>query len=122
VYGLYLVVQAYRTPEPEETDQRLALFGLPLPLSVDNVVAGTSLGLLGFSPWLAPPLFGVVTALMTLVGLQVGERSPTHSDPLRSPDRGGAHDHGRDGVARGQQRTVSPATSGIYRLLPCRHG
>ncbi len=71
-YGLFLVVQAWRTPEPEEPDQRWALFGLPVPLSVDNVVAGTSLGLLGFSPWLAPPLFGVITALMTLAGLQLG--------------------------------------------------
>ncbi len=71
-YGLFLVIQAWRTPEPEEPDQRWALFGLPVPLSVDNVVAGTSLGLLGFSPWLAPPLFGVITALMTLVGLQLG--------------------------------------------------
>lgn len=71
-YGLFLVVQAWRTPEPEEPDQRWALFGLPVPLSVDNVVAGTSLGLLGFSPWLAPPLFGVITAVMTLVGLQLG--------------------------------------------------
>ncbi len=71
-YGLFLVIQAWRTAEPEEADQRWALFGLPVPLSVDNVVAGTSLGLLGFSPWLAPPLFGVITALMTVVGLQLG--------------------------------------------------
>jgi putative Mn2+ efflux pump MntP len=71
-YGLFLVIQAWRTPEPDEPDQRWALFGLPVPLSLDNVVAGTSLGLLGFSPWLAPPLFGVITALMTLVGLQLG--------------------------------------------------
>jgi putative Mn2+ efflux pump MntP len=72
-YGLYLVVQAWRTAEPEESDHHWwALFGLPLPLSLDNVVAGTSLGLLGFSPWLAPPLFGVITALMTLAGLQLG--------------------------------------------------
>jgi len=71
-YGLFLVIQAWRTPEPEEPDQRWALFGLPVPLSLDNVVAGTSLGLLGFSPWLAPPLFGVITALMTLAGLQLG--------------------------------------------------
>ncbi|HYZ03163.1 MAG TPA: manganese efflux pump, partial [Candidatus Binatia bacterium] len=40
-YGLYLLVHAWRTPAPEELDQRWALFGLPLPLSVDNVVAGT---------------------------------------------------------------------------------
>jgi putative Mn2+ efflux pump MntP len=71
-YGIYLLVQASRTAAPEEMEHRWALFGLALPLSVDNVVAGTSLGLLGYSPWLAPPLFGVITALMTLVGLQLG--------------------------------------------------
>jgi manganese efflux pump family protein len=71
-YGLYLLVRAWRNPESEELDERWALFSLPLPLSVDNVVAGASLGLLGFSPWLAPPLFGVITALMTFVGLELG--------------------------------------------------
>jgi putative Mn2+ efflux pump MntP len=71
-YGLFLVVQAWRTPAPEELDQRWVLFGLPLPLSVDNVVAGTSLGLAGFSPWVASPVFGVITALMTFVGLELG--------------------------------------------------
>jgi manganese efflux pump family protein len=72
-YGLYLIVEAFRTPAPEEgLDFRFALFGLPLPLSVDNVVAGTSLGLLGYSPWLAPPLFGFTTAAVSLAGLQIG--------------------------------------------------
>jgi putative Mn2+ efflux pump MntP len=71
-YGLYLIVESSRTSAPEEIDQQWALFGLPLPLSVDNIVAGTSLGLQGFSPWLAPPLFGVITAVMTFVGLGVG--------------------------------------------------
>jgi manganese efflux pump family protein len=72
VYGVYLIVKAWRTPADEDIDEQWALFGLPLPLSVDNVVAGTSLGLLGFSPWLAPPLFGITTAVMTFVGLEVG--------------------------------------------------
>src|SRR5919202_1480793 len=71
-YGLYLLFEAWRTEAPEELDQRWALFGLPLPLSLDNVVAGTSLGLLGFSPWLAPPLFGAITVVVTFVGLQLG--------------------------------------------------
>jgi len=71
-YGLYLVVQARRTPTPDQLDQRWILFGLPLPLSIDNVVAGTSLGLLGFSPWLAPPVFGTITAVMSFIGLQLG--------------------------------------------------
>jgi putative Mn2+ efflux pump MntP len=70
-YGLYLVIEASRTPE-QELDQHWALFGLPLPLSIDNVVAGTSLGLQGFSPWLAPPLFGIITAVMTFAGLAIG--------------------------------------------------
>jgi putative Mn2+ efflux pump MntP len=82
-YGLYLLVQAWRTAAPEEPDRRWALFGLPLPLSVDNVVAGTSLGLLGFSPWLAPPLFGTITALMTFLGLQLG-RAAAHFIRIRS--------------------------------------
>jgi manganese efflux pump family protein len=71
-YGVYLVVQALRTSQPEEPDQRWALLGLPLPLSLDNIIAGTSLGLLGFSPWLAPALFGATTAIMSLAGLQIG--------------------------------------------------
>jgi len=71
-YGLYLVVRAWRTPEPEGLDQPWAVCGLLVPLSADNVAAGTSLGLLGASLWLAPPVFGVITALMALVGLQLG--------------------------------------------------
>jgi manganese efflux pump family protein len=83
-YGAYLVVRAWRTPAAEELDQRWALFGLPLPLSMDNVLAGTTLGLLGFSPWVAAPVFGVITALLTLVGLQLG-RAATHLIRIR-PD------------------------------------
>jgi|SRR5215217_6296891 putative Mn2+ efflux pump MntP len=82
-YGLYLLVQAWRTAAPDELDQRWALFGLSLPLSVDNVVAGTSLGLLGYSPWVAPPLFGAITALMTFVGMELG-RAAAHFIRLRS--------------------------------------
>ena len=82
-YGVYLLVQAWRTPEPDELDQRWALFGLPLPLSVDNIVAGTSLGLLGFSPWVAPPVFGAITAVMTFIGLEIG-RAAAHFIRIRS--------------------------------------
>ena len=71
-YGLYLVFRAWRNPASEELDRPWAVFGLVVPLSADNIVAGTSLGLLGFSPWLVAPVFGVITALMVLVGLQLG--------------------------------------------------
>jgi putative Mn2+ efflux pump MntP len=83
-YGLFLIIRAWRTPAPEGLDQPWAVFGLIVPLSADNVVAGTSLGLLGFSPWLAAPVFGVITALMVLVGLQLG-RSAAHFIRIR-PD------------------------------------
>ena len=83
-YGLYLVIRAWRTAASEELDRPWAVFGLLVPLSADNVVAGTSLGLLGFSPWLAPPVFGVITAVMALVGLQIG-RAVAHVIPIR-PD------------------------------------
>jgi manganese efflux pump family protein len=83
-YGLYLLVQAWRTPAPEQFDSLRVLFGLPLPLSLDNVVAGTSLGLVGSSPWLASPIFGAITAVMSFVGLQLG-RAAAHFIRLR-PD------------------------------------
>jgi len=71
-YGLYLVVRAWRTAAPEKLDRPWALYGLLVPLSLDNVVAGTSLGLFGYSLWLAPVVFGVTTAVMALVGLRIG--------------------------------------------------
>src|SRR5829696_2400009 len=52
LYGLYLIVRAWRTEAPEELDRPWAV--------------------LGFSPWLAAPVFGVITALMALIGLQLG--------------------------------------------------
>ena len=84
LYGLFLIVRAWRTEAPEELDQPWAVFGLIVPLSADNVVAGTSLGLLGFSPWLAAPVFGAITAVMALVGLQLG-RAAAHVIRIR-PD------------------------------------
>lgn len=45
---------------------------MPIPLSVDNVAAGTALGLAGFSPWLAPVLFGWMTFVMSVAGHQIG--------------------------------------------------
>src|SRR3954447_27037893 len=71
-YGLYLVLHAWLTPAPEKLDRPWALYGLLVPLSLDNVVAGTSLGLLGYSLWLAPVVFGATTTVVAIVGLRVG--------------------------------------------------
>jgi putative Mn2+ efflux pump MntP len=82
VYGLYLVVQALRTAAAEDLDHRWSLFSLPLPLSLDNVIAGTSLGLLGLSPWISATTFGAITALMSFAGFQLG-RVASYLIPIR---------------------------------------
>jgi putative Mn2+ efflux pump MntP len=71
-YGLYLLISALRNPEPDELDHPWALFGIPLALSLDNLFAGASLGVLGLSPWFSAAVFGVMTAVLSLVGLQLG--------------------------------------------------
>ena len=48
VFGLYLVVRSLQTEAPEELDERWMLFGIPLSLSLDNLLVGTGLGMLGF--------------------------------------------------------------------------
>jgi putative Mn2+ efflux pump MntP len=83
-YGLYLLVGAIRHPEPETLDHPwVTLFGMPLSLSVDNLLAGTGLGLLGFSPVIPAVTFGVMTAVMSLVGLFLG-RAAVKAIPIRS--------------------------------------
>ena len=71
-YGLYLLVSALRNSEPDELDHPWALFGIPLSLSLDNLLAGASLGLLGFSPVFSATVFGATTAVMSVVGLFLG--------------------------------------------------
>jgi putative Mn2+ efflux pump MntP len=79
-YGMFVVIRALVTPDEADPDMRWATRGLPLPLSIDNVAAGASLGLAGYSPWLAPILFGVVTFLMSVAGHQIG-RAAAHFIP-----------------------------------------
>jgi putative Mn2+ efflux pump MntP len=79
-YGLFVVVRALVSPEHADPDLRWATRGLPVPLSVDNVAAGASLGLAGYSPWLAPVLFGATTFVMSVAGHQIG-RAAAHFVP-----------------------------------------
>jgi putative Mn2+ efflux pump MntP len=79
-YGVFVVIRSLRTPEEADPDLRWATRGLPLPLSIDNIAAGASLGLAGYSPWLAPPLFAVVTFVMSVAGHQIG-RTAAHFIP-----------------------------------------
>ena len=76
-YGAFLIVRSFVSGERADPDLRWARFGLPLPPSVDNVAAGTALGLAGYSPWLAPILFAVLTFAMSVAGHQIG-RTAAH--------------------------------------------
>ena len=83
-YGLFVVVRSLLSDEHADPDMRFATRGLPLPLSVDNVAAGAALGIAGFSPWLAPPLFGTITFLMSVVGHQVGKTAARFIPRIRT--------------------------------------
>ena len=74
IYGLYLIVRSLRSKLPEEEpDDRMVFFGMPLSLSLDNMVAGAGLGLLGFPPVFSAAVFGMTTFLMSLLGLFLGK-------------------------------------------------
>jgi putative Mn2+ efflux pump MntP len=89
IYGLYLLFGALRNPAPDEIDQPwVTLFGMPLSLSVDNLLAGTGLGLLGFSPFISAAIFGAMTAVMSLIGLCIG-RFTARIIPVRPDMVGG---------------------------------
>ena len=72
LYGLFLIVRAVISPNRADPDLKWARYGLPIPLSLDNVAAGTALGLAGYSPWLAPVLFGCMTFVISVAGHQIG--------------------------------------------------
>ena len=83
-YGLYLLVGAVRNPAPDEVDHPwVTLFGLPLALSLDNLVAGAGLGILGVSPVIPAIGFGILTAVMSFAGLCVG-RAAVRVIPVRA--------------------------------------
>jgi len=71
-YGLFLIVRAVISPDHADPDLKWARWGLPVPLSVDNIAGGAALGLAGYTPWLAPVLFGCMTFVMSVAGHQIG--------------------------------------------------
>lgn len=74
VYGVYVVYVArrYADKEYEESGGWMVL-GLPLSLSLDNLVAGTSLGMIGFPIAISVIVIGAISALMSLAGLLLGK-------------------------------------------------
>ncbi|WP_101948954.1 manganese efflux pump [Mycobacterium sp. 3519A] len=71
-YALYLVIHAIRTDEAGDLDHPVAILGMPLPLSLDNLFAGASLGVVGATPWLVAVVCGSATLIMSGVGFTLG--------------------------------------------------
>jgi putative Mn2+ efflux pump MntP len=72
-YGVYVIYVASRCAgkEGREPDRWMVL-GIPLSLSLDNLIAGASLGMLGFPLLLSVTVIGAMSALMSLAGLRLG--------------------------------------------------
>lgn len=75
-YGVYvIVVSRWGAREEASEESRWVVLGLPLSLSLDNLIAGTSLGMIGFPLWLTVVVIGAMSSLMSLAGLWLGRRA-----------------------------------------------
>jgi manganese efflux pump family protein len=74
VYGAYVIYVARRYEGNEEARDTggWIVLGLPLSLSLDNLIAGASLGMIGFPLALSVAVIGAMSALMSLAGLLLG--------------------------------------------------
>lgn len=73
VYGAYVVYVARRYAGKEAAEPGgWIVLGVPLSLSLDNLIAGASLGMLGFPLLLSIALIGGMSSLMSLAGLRLG--------------------------------------------------
>ena len=71
--GILIVVFALRGGEEERlAESRLALAGLPLSLSFDNLAAGVGLGSLGFPVIASALIIGLVSGSLCALGLFAG--------------------------------------------------
>lgn len=72
-YGVYVIYIAKRCAGTEtgETDRWMVL-GLPLSLSLDNLIAGTTLGMIGFPILLSVTIIGAMSSFFAFAGLRLG--------------------------------------------------
>jgi putative Mn2+ efflux pump MntP len=75
-YGVYvIIVSRWGAREEAGEGSRWVVLGLPLSLSLDNLIAGASLGMIGFPLLLSVAVIGAMSALMSLAGLWLGRRA-----------------------------------------------
>lgn len=73
-YGAYVIYLARRcTGKEAAAESRWLVLGVPLSLSLDNLVAGTSLGMIGFPLLVSVAVIGAMSSLMSLAGLLLGK-------------------------------------------------
>ncbi len=71
-YGAYVIYVSRRCATEAEEPTGWIVLGLPLTLSLDNLIAGASLGLVGFPLLPSVVVIGGMSALMSIVGLRLG--------------------------------------------------
>jgi putative Mn2+ efflux pump MntP len=73
IYGLYVLYLGWQCKEFGAADNDLWLFfGIPVSLSLDNLVAGLGIGMLGFPLLLSVLIIGIISGLMSLAGMRLG--------------------------------------------------
>jgi len=73
ICGAVILWLVFREKEPESVmESRWTFIGLPLSLSVDNLLAGIGVGAAGFPPLLSAGVLGAVSTAMSLTGLYLG--------------------------------------------------
>lgn len=78
-YGVYVIYISRRCADQEvPQNDRWMVLGLPLSLSLDNLVAGTSLGMIGFPLLLSVAIIGAMSALLSLAGLLLGRTAANY--------------------------------------------
>lgn len=72
VTGIYVIVAAERDHERQLMTAPAVVLGLPLGLSLDNLLGGTVLGMLGVDLLLSVIFVGLVSGLLAFAGLKMG--------------------------------------------------
>jgi manganese efflux pump family protein len=71
--GVYVIYYTLRHKEADRLSySRWVIFGLPLSLSLDNLLAGVGLGIVGLPVLLAAIVIGLICGMMCVIGLLIG--------------------------------------------------
>ncbi len=74
--GIRMIVSALQGEEaqPADPSRGWTLVALSVAVSIDALAVGLSLGVLGISVWYPAIIIGIVTGLLSLLGLRIGQR------------------------------------------------